>query len=193
MDREYQQLVADAFAHAAQMIQAYWQCAAGEYERPSVLFRPKLSIDGDQWCALYGDNLQDGVAGFGDSPAKAMYDFDRAWQKSLPETRDGNSRRQIIDRARAAHYGAWPDLPSGVMFYEGERITRAEFETTTGRVPARPVDQRGKRDKHIRCASCDQGFLPGEVFDKPRECCAEGNKFDKENYRFSQNTNEVQS
>lgn len=58
--------------------------AAAEYERPSVLFRPKLSIDGDQWCALYGENLQDGVAGFGDSPAKAMYDFDRQFQKELP-------------------------------------------------------------------------------------------------------------
>lgn len=60
------------------------QLAAAEYERPSVLFRPKLSIDGDQWCALYGENLQDGVAGFGDSPAKAMYDFDRQFQKELP-------------------------------------------------------------------------------------------------------------
>ncbi len=58
-------------------------CAAAEYERPSVLFRPKLSIDGNQWCALYGENLQDGVAGFGDSPTKAMWDFDRAWQKDL--------------------------------------------------------------------------------------------------------------
>ena len=60
------------------------QIAAGEYERPSVQFRPKLFIDGNQWCALYGKNLQDGVAGFGDSPAKAIYDFDRNWQKDLP-------------------------------------------------------------------------------------------------------------
>lgn len=59
------------------------QCAAAEYERPSVLFRPRLSIDGNQWCALYGDNLQDGVAGFGDSPANAMWDFDRNWSKCL--------------------------------------------------------------------------------------------------------------
>jgi len=29
---------------------------AAEYERPSVMFRPKLSIDGNQWCALYGDD-----------------------------------------------------------------------------------------------------------------------------------------
>jgi hypothetical protein len=52
-------------------------------DRPSVLFRPHLSIDGNQWCALYGDNLQDGVAGFGDSPEAAMRDFDQAWGKKL--------------------------------------------------------------------------------------------------------------
>lgn len=44
--------------------------------RPSVLYRPKLSIDGNQWCALYGDNLQDGIAGFGNTPADAMRHFD---------------------------------------------------------------------------------------------------------------------
>lgn len=47
--------------------------------RPSVLFRPRISVDGNQWCALYGENLQDGVAGFGDTPAAAMAAFDRAW------------------------------------------------------------------------------------------------------------------
>ena len=31
------------------------------------------------WCALFGENLQDGVAGFGETPAKAMWAFDVAW------------------------------------------------------------------------------------------------------------------
>ena len=57
--------------------------AAAQYERPSTMFRPALSIDGNKWCALYGDNLQDGVAGFGDSPAEAMWDFDINWSKKL--------------------------------------------------------------------------------------------------------------
>lgn len=48
-------------------------------QRPSVLFRPKLSRDGNQWCALYGDDLMEGVCGFGDSPAGAMTDFDKNW------------------------------------------------------------------------------------------------------------------
>ena len=50
---------------------------------PSILLRPRLSIDGDLWCALYGENLQDGVAGFGKSPADAFHDFDRAWSATL--------------------------------------------------------------------------------------------------------------
>ena len=49
--------------------------------RPSTIYKPHLSIDGDQWCALYGDNLHDGVAGFGKSPALAFADFDRAWSE----------------------------------------------------------------------------------------------------------------
>lgn len=56
---------------------------AYEAMRPSVLYRPRLSVDGDQWCALYGDDLQSGVAGFGDSPDAAMRDFDTEWDTSL--------------------------------------------------------------------------------------------------------------
>lgn len=51
--------------------------------RVSFILKPRLSIDGNQWCALYGDNLQDGVAGFGDSPEDAYRDFDRNWTKPL--------------------------------------------------------------------------------------------------------------
>lgn len=54
--------------------------AVAEYERPSVLFRPGLSVDGNQWRALYGDNLQDGIAGFGDTPEMAIQEFDKQWR-----------------------------------------------------------------------------------------------------------------
>lgn len=50
-----------------------------EHARPSAVYRPALSADGNQWCALYGENLQVGVAGFGDTPALAMADFDANW------------------------------------------------------------------------------------------------------------------
>jgi len=31
--------------------------------------------DGNQWCALIGNNLQDGVAGFGSTQSEAMHDL----------------------------------------------------------------------------------------------------------------------
>lgn len=73
------------FSHLAQVVANEWGTAALEQQRPSILLKPAISIDGNQWCALYGDNLQDGVAGFGDSPAKAMVDFDKNWEKDLPK------------------------------------------------------------------------------------------------------------
>lgn len=54
-----------------------------EMVRPSVRFQPRLFIDGNQWCALYGENIQDGVAGFSDSPDAAMRNFDANWYAKL--------------------------------------------------------------------------------------------------------------
>jgi hypothetical protein len=74
---------AEMAGHAIQAAAAAYEEAAKDQMRPSAIYRPALSIDGNQWCALYGENLQDGVAGFGDSPALAMDDFDANWTKSL--------------------------------------------------------------------------------------------------------------
>jgi len=62
-----------------------YQVAAVAQEAPSVLYKPKIYIDGSQWCVLYGDDIQNGIAGFGDSPQKAMHDFDDNFSKSLPQ------------------------------------------------------------------------------------------------------------
>jgi hypothetical protein len=67
-----------------------WQedvCSAAAYDLeaararglPSAVYRPRILIDGNLWCALYGDDLQEGVAGFGSSPAEAMAAFNAAW------------------------------------------------------------------------------------------------------------------
>jgi hypothetical protein len=61
-----------AAAHAS-------QDADNERCRPFYLLRPRVYPDGNQWCALYGENLQDGVAGFGDTPAQASVQFDTEW------------------------------------------------------------------------------------------------------------------
>lgn len=77
LDRWQQDRIVQAIATAADQTQA-------ALRRPFVLMRPRMFIDGNQWCALYGENLQDGVAGFGTSPAAASEDFDRAWYEKLP-------------------------------------------------------------------------------------------------------------
>ena len=60
--------------------------AAQEKLRPSFLYKPRLFVDGNQWCALYGENLQDGLAGFGASPDAAYRNFDAAWYEKLKVT-----------------------------------------------------------------------------------------------------------
>ena len=52
---------------------------------PYVIFKPKVYLDGDKWCALYGDNLQVGVCGFGESPQEACEDFNKEWFKKQKE------------------------------------------------------------------------------------------------------------
>ena len=74
-------MAANAICHATSMVQASFQDVAYEMMRPAVIFKPRLSKDGDQWCALFGDNLQVGVSGFGNTPADAMFDFDKNWNK----------------------------------------------------------------------------------------------------------------
>ncbi|OAN76674.1 hypothetical protein A8B82_14845 [Sulfitobacter sp. EhC04] len=34
--------------------------------------------DGDSWCVLWGVNLSEGIAGFGDTPYLAILNFNRA-------------------------------------------------------------------------------------------------------------------
>lgn len=74
----------EAFSNADHVIRCAMQEIAGEYTAPSVLYRPRLSVDGSQWCALYGEDLQSGVAGFGNSPGEAMSDFNKNWCARLP-------------------------------------------------------------------------------------------------------------
>jgi hypothetical protein len=67
-------------AHEAKL-QAFYMAEDVERERirPFMLLRPRLFPDGNQWCALYGENLQEGVCAFGDTPEKAARQFDIEW------------------------------------------------------------------------------------------------------------------
>ena len=55
---------------------------AAETESDFKLFsmlNPKLFIDGDCWCCLWGTDLQTGIAGFGKSPIKAIQQWNAEW------------------------------------------------------------------------------------------------------------------
>ena len=60
-----------------------------EMQRPSATFKPRVFTDGNAWCALLGEDLQQGVAGFGKSPDKACEDFDVAWFTCADTTCEG--------------------------------------------------------------------------------------------------------
>lgn len=46
-----------------------------------AMLKPKLYKDGDQWCCLYGKDIMSGLVGFGDTPYKAILDWNGAWHK----------------------------------------------------------------------------------------------------------------
>ena len=56
------------------------------------LLRPSVTIDGNQWCVLYGDDLMTGIAGFGDTPYRAVLAFNNEWNRKAdahPTTAQG--------------------------------------------------------------------------------------------------------
>lgn len=64
---------------AREIVQQEMCFAAGQMARPSVIYRPTISLDGNCYCALYGEDLMSGCAGFGETMADAMADFDKNW------------------------------------------------------------------------------------------------------------------
>lgn len=96
--------------------------------RPSVQYRPKLSIEGTGWLALYGDDLQGGVAGSGNSPEAAMLDFDRQWYKPLSQKYIQKVREQQ-ERAKAERLslaGTEPKAPPSRERQEGDWVVKLQ-------------------------------------------------------------------
>ena len=56
-----------------------------EYEGMNLvaILNPRIFINGKKWCVLYGKDLQDGIAGFGETPRKAVLDFNKAWDRQI--------------------------------------------------------------------------------------------------------------
>jgi len=66
------------YEHSASMAQIFGET---QYllQRPHVRMRPRVFKDGDSWCCLYGENIMEGVVGFGPTPNDACMDFDKTW------------------------------------------------------------------------------------------------------------------
>jgi hypothetical protein len=44
--------------------------------------------DGDMWCVLWGEDLQNGVCAFGKTPSEAVSNFNRTVNEPLPQPKD---------------------------------------------------------------------------------------------------------
>lgn len=71
------------FTEEQKLLQKYYQDLKDARLKPSSIYEPRLFLDGNEWCALYGNNIQEGVVGFGETPALAFDDFDRNWLKRI--------------------------------------------------------------------------------------------------------------
>lgn len=58
--------------------------ALAQLARPSSIRKPRVFKDGNQWCALEGENIQEGVCGFGNTPDAACREFDSNWMNERP-------------------------------------------------------------------------------------------------------------
>ena len=70
-------------SEAVERIADYIQSFVNNQSRPSVVLKPKLILDGTEWIALYGDDIQVGVVGTGLSPEEAMIDFDKTFYRRI--------------------------------------------------------------------------------------------------------------
>lgn len=82
---DYEQVESSQRQHHEILLHQEKMCVAvesTEYNKFSIL-KPKLYMDGNEWCVLFGDNIQEGVAGFGKTPDKAVLDWNRQWFKEV--------------------------------------------------------------------------------------------------------------
>lgn len=86
---------------AADRIRRLWAARRGKGRVSESL---DLALDGDQWCALYGEDLPRGIAGFGPTPDEAVVAFAAAVRASQGKAGEA----ALLDEVRAL---AAPSLP----------------------------------------------------------------------------------
>lgn len=60
-------------------------------ESPVAVRRPKLFFKSGTWIALLGDNIEDGIVGFGSSVETALRAFDLVYRRALQSRGDGRA------------------------------------------------------------------------------------------------------
>ena len=77
MNIDYEQVESSQRQHDQYMKHYEEMCTLGEERvlKYIATLKPKFSKDGDMYCFLFGDNLQDGIAGYGEYPYKAAENF----------------------------------------------------------------------------------------------------------------------
>jgi hypothetical protein len=79
------EMAENAIVFAAERVANQISNMVSNIDLPHVRMRPTLSSDGNKWIALYGDNLQTGVVGIGESPCEAMFHFDCEWHRRIQQ------------------------------------------------------------------------------------------------------------
>ena len=77
---------------ARQRAELYYQTHPGS---PSAVRSPRLFVRSGIWIALLGDNVRDGIAGFGPTIEAALRAFDAQYLNALKPA----TERQMLDRA----------------------------------------------------------------------------------------------
>lgn len=60
--------------------------AAIERNMPFVIYGARVFQDGNMWCAMLGGDFPNGVVAFGDTPAKAVAEFNKVWYQTVEQT-----------------------------------------------------------------------------------------------------------
>jgi len=84
---DYQHIESSQRQHHNELLFQQEQTLIGEKLDLNIfsILKPSIKKDGNQWCVLYGENIQEGICGFGDTPYKAILSFNGEWYKSLKQ------------------------------------------------------------------------------------------------------------
>ena len=77
MSIDYEQIESSERQHNEYMRHYEQMCTLGEERilKYISILKPKFLKDGNMYCYLHGDDLQSGIAGFGETPYKTAVDF----------------------------------------------------------------------------------------------------------------------